>query len=272
MRSVHAVPFVLLMLIVCCPVRSFADDGGKESPNGIPPWREPSQVALEVGGGKSGDAAKWTIDLGEQGDFLLELAESSDSDAGAGRILVVGGQFMVVSGLELETGYEMDALDMPAFHFQLLYELLETLFPKGPGSLSATQEVEHSENSDAISVGTASATGEFAAPWFVKGTASRREDTSVDFDFRFTFTVDRETAITFTLRLLGAWNGSPKRFVLRDEFSIEGWTVFAIGPHDVETADGVELEYGAQVVNESYRTVGELRAGLEEADEGIEGE
>ena len=239
--------------------------GDAKPPNPIQ-WREPNRVVLELRGGKSENVAKWTIDLGRQGDFLLTVAGAPGGGAGDGQVLVVDGQAMVVEGLDLEQGYEIDAIDMPAFHFQLLYGVLERFFPNGPASVNGEQAIEHAEDHSPILVGTASATGEFAAPWFAKGTVSRRDDTNVDFDLAFTFTVDPDTATTFTLHLSGTWTGGSKAFAIGNEFRIEGWAVFAIGPYDVKTKDGVVTEYGAQATGASYRTVGELRAALERAD------
>jgi len=215
---------------------------------------------------------KWTIELGRQGDFLLTAGARPGRNAREGRVLVVGGQAMVVDGLDLEPGYEIDAIDMPAFHFQLLYAVLEQIFPGGPASVSGKRAVEHAEDNSAIRVGTASATGEFAAPWFAKGTVSRGEDANVDFDLDFTFTVDPDTALTFTLHLLGTWTGASRAFAIGDEFSIDGWTVFAIGPDEAETDGGIATEIGARATGASYRTVGELRAELERADGENEGE
>ncbi len=259
MRHLHASALIVLTL---CSLRSLAAGPAAKQAQQVPHWREPARVALELRGGKSNNVANWEIHLAKHGDFLLDVAEPSEAGSPKGQILVLGGQVMAVHGLELEKGYEIDALDMPAFHFQLLYSLLEAVFPAGPESISETREVDHSENDVPITVGTASATGEFAAPWYVLGTVSRKDKHTIAYDLSFTFMVDPETATMFKLRLLGIWTDGTEPQDIGDDFNIQGWTVYSIGPFQSDTDQGSVMEFGAQPTGESYRTAGELRTTL----------
>jgi hypothetical protein len=261
----------LLLLQFGYPLCSFADDS-REGVERVLQWREPSRVVLELRGGASGNASKWAADFGEQGDFDLLIGEDAEPDLEKGRILLISGQAMIVQGIDLEPGYEIDAIDMPAFHFQLLYGILENLFPGGPGTVTEEVPVEHAESDEPITVGTASATGEFGAPWFVKGTVSRGVDQGVHYDLVFTFTVDPAEAMTFTLRLSGTWTGGNTPNTISDDFDITGWSVYTIGPYEVEMENGNTTQYLARPTGETYRTVGELRRAIEKAENEAESE
>lgn len=272
MRLIRFVAPLLTLSSVWCPPPLFAANPNESGSEPVEQWREPTRVVLELRGGASGKASKWVADFGEQGDFDLLIGEDAAPDVEKGRILLISGQAMVVQGIDLEPGYEIDAIDMPAFHFQLLYGILENLFPDGPGNVTGEHPVERAESDDPIVVGTASATGEFGAPWFVKGTVSRGEDRGVHYDLAFTFTVDPVEAMTFTLRFSGTWTGGNTPSTICDDLDITGWSVYTIGPYEVEMENGNTTQYLARPTGETYRTVGELRRSIEKAENEAESE
>jgi len=147
----------------------------------------------------------------------------------------------------------------------------DSLFPDGPGTVTEEVPVEHAESNEPIAVGTASATGEFGAPWFVKGTVSRGADRAVHYDLVFTFTVDPAEAMTFTLRLSGTWTGGNTPSI-SDDFDITGWSVYTIGPYEVEMENGNTTEFLARPTGKTYGTVGELRRTIEKAENEAESE
>lgn len=253
---------LVLSFLVFSPFCTWAQEAPATDAEDAPEWREPARVELTLHGGTSEKITKWEALFGRRGDFLLDVEEKSGDRVTNGRILLVSGQAMVVQGMDLDAEYAIDAIDMPAFHFQLLYGILEALFPEGPESVSREQPVEFAESDDAIEVGTASATGEFAAPWFVKGTVSADEHRTVGYDLTFTFTVDPAEAMTFTLHLKGQWIGETQQDTIGDDFAIAGWDVYEVGPQVADVEGGTVADFSARPTNETYRTVGELRNAL----------
>ncbi len=261
------VRLLVLSLLVLGSFCTWGQEAPASTAEDAPEWREPARVELTLHGGTSEKVTKWEALFGRRGDFLLDVEEKSGDRVVNGRILLVSGQAMVVQGMDLDAEYAIDAIDLPAFHFQLLYGILEALFPEGPASVSGEQKVELAESDDAIEVGTASATGEFAAPWFVTGIVSAGENQNVGYDLTFTFTVDPAEAMTFTLHLRGQWIGETQQDTIGDDFAIAGWQVYAVGPHEIETESGIVTDFSARPTGETYQTVGELRNVLADREE-----
>lgn len=270
MRTISSrLGIVALLSAACvpCVIAQQSGEGGE-----TPHWREPARIELTLHGGSSDKSTKWVALFGNRGDFSLAVTEKTADGEENGEILLISGQAMVVQNLSLESGYEIDAIDMPAFHFQLLYGILEHLFPEGPSAVSGEKPVELSESTKSIEVGTASAAGEFAAPWFVKGTVTAQDKNRIVFDVTFTFTVDPAEAMTFPLHLSGSWTGGAPESGIADDFSIAGWSVYSIGPTEVETEKGTATEFSAQPTGKSFQTVGELRSEIARTEAGPETE
>ena len=167
---------------------------------------------------------------------------------------------MLTKGLELESGYEVDALDSPVLSVRLLMIILGRIFPKGANEVVGVRSIDRSD-SVGIKYATPSASGYIPAPWNVKGQVSKLVDGKVSYDLALTFpTEQQDKKSTFTVVMRGEL-GLLGRPVFRDADSLEGWKIYGMGPQQVTQGNETILDYGAKPQeNARLRTIGDVRA------------
>ena len=53
---------------------------------------------------------------------------------------------------------------------------------------------------------------------------------------------------------------------LQDDMSLEGWKVYTIGPYSKKFKDGTIYDYGAQIKDSNYTTLGNLRDEIQQME------
>jgi len=222
-------------------------------------WSDFSALTLSF----SEDEAKGTTWSGvfdeKAHDFLIDLQVVGPEPA-KGRVGMLGGRVMVSKGMTLRPGYEIDAIDGPVLSMRLVLTVLGRVFPDGPGQIVGLVDVGRDDDVG-IRFGTPSASGYIAGPWRVAGKVENYKAGVVTFDLRMTVPAQAPgaTSATGTLNFKGrlAVRSAP---VFRDSDSIEGWTVYALGPQTQRRGAGT-LDYGARpMATPGVKTIGELRA------------
>jgi hypothetical protein len=193
-------------------------------------------------------------------DFLIDV-QMLDPQPAKGRVGMVAGRVMVSKGMTLRPGYEIDAIDGPILSMRLVLTVLGRVFPDGPGAIVGLAEVGRDDDVG-IRFGTPSASGYIAPPWRVSGTVENYNAGAVAFDLRMTVPAQVKDAknATGVLNFKGrlATRTGP---VFRDGDSLEGWTVYTLGPQAQRRGTGT-LDYGAKPIAtpRGVKTFGELRA------------
>jgi len=188
------------------------------------------------------------------GDARIEASGLAGGQSYSGTLMLISGSRMLTKDVPISPGAEIDALDGPVLQVRLVLELLARAFPGGPGTLTSPRVIDVSEPTNAISVNTQSAGGEFRAPWTLKGTA-RPDAAGKSFDLAFVAAGDEQP-----IKIGGSWSDAAKPPGLPDSFSVEGWRVFALGPHSRPSKSGGTIyEYGAQEILKKFATLGEVR-------------
>src|SRR5262249_32239169 len=116
-------------------------------------------------------------------DFLLDV-QLREPDLVRGKVGLVGGRAMIVQGLKLTRGAEIDAMDGPILSMRLALTVLERLFPDGPGSIKGLMDVSHKDDEVAIRFATPSASGQIPAPWSATGKVENYNKGVVNFDLQ----------------------------------------------------------------------------------------
>ena len=193
-------------------------------------------------------------------DFLLDV-QLRDPELVRGKVGLVGGRMMIVQGLNLTRGAEIDAMDGPILSMRLALTVLERLFPDGPASIKGLTNVNHKDDDVAIRFATPSASGQIPAPWSATGKVENYNQGVVNFDLVLTLPAANPAAkaplgkMTLKGRL-----SSRTQPVFRDDMPLAGWGIYSLGPvrrPEGGVSLGVKPETGADV-----KTIGELKASL----------
>jgi len=229
-------------------------------------WAAFTQITLEQSTLVSKETIKWVGSFDHKSlDISIDLATQGVKEPMAGTVGLVGGQVMLTKNLELNPGSEIDALDAPVLSMRLLFALLQRVFPKGPESIVGETEVDHTDRVG-IKIATASAGGYIPAPWRVKGKVNKLAEGKILFDLVLSFPLrqqDKEQSSIINMK--GALD-MLDRPVFRDTDSLDGWTIYGIGPRRTKQGNSTILDYGATHEEARYRNIGEIRAFLTAKD------
>jgi hypothetical protein len=217
--------------------------------------------------GKNG-VQKWHAEFDRStNDLRVDVDSAAAKEVNRGSIGMIEGQTMIVRGLKLERGYEIDALDGPMLTMRLMVALLNRAIPGGPDALKGRKKIDLSEQQVGIQFATPSAEGQITAPWRVVGMVNRAEGEAIAYDLRLK---------GGTRDPLGR-DGGPvdmvlkgqlamrKRPVFQETMSLAGWQVYGIGPKITKRGDSTIVDYGANKdLGTSEGTVADVRLALKE--------
>jgi hypothetical protein len=173
-----------------------------------------------------------------------------------GTILLISGRWMATQDLSLESGSELDLMDIAALNSQLVMNLLRLALPEGPPKPGKPVQISLKEDHRPLQVGTSSGSGEYGAPWKVNGTACvAGPQAPVSYQLEFVFkTRDDEQDV----HLAGQVSRTATPMEIVDSESLDGWKVYALGPRQETARAGTKMTFGAQLAP-AAATVGELR-------------
>ncbi len=227
-------------------------------------WNEVTEVRLAVSGDIGSEPMEYRIEVFSGGDARISLVDESVPPAHWPAIVLVGGQVMLVQNLELEHGYEIDALDRPALMLQLVLTLLEHGVNGGPDSVPRDGvDVEHAEPNEPIQISTTSAGGEFPAPWRLSGAVRRDSENRIAYELDLSYAAGAERA---KIRITGSWETKEPRPELDQEMELSGWTSYTIGPIERQASGSTVLDFGAQPRRFESQNIGELRQEVSKQD------
>jgi hypothetical protein len=189
------------------------------------------------------------------GDARIAVNVNIGNEHSRGTILLIAGRWMATQGLTLQSGSELDLMDIAAMNSQLVMTLLRLALPAGPPQPGAPAHIDLREQRGPLRVATSSASGEYGAPWSVSGAASVAAaggPVSYQLDFKFKTREDRQE-----VHFKGQVSRPDPALTIADSESLAGWTVYSIGPGQKVSRDGT-AGYGARPAA-SAGTVGELR-------------
>lgn len=230
------------------------------------PWFYGNHVALRAYDPSQEMEADWLFELTDNGDMRLGKHERFGDHAARGTALVVGGRAMALRGIGATPGRELETVDGPSLLLMLSFTLLDGLFPGGPETVpEESDEVDVRETEQWLRVATASAYGEFATPWHVRGSVRRGGDGTISFTLAFQSAEGPGGVRAYQVSLFGTWSEVKPAPVLPGALSLKGWDVFWIEPVG-EAPPGRPGHYATQPAPQ-FDTLGELRTALGEPGE-----
>lgn len=223
------------------------------------PWYAANLVKLTVTQPNVPDLTRLTLTVPDPRNLVLDLDNVFQGTPQKGTIKLVEGRAMLTRGLSLERGYEIDALDGPVLTYQMLVSLLSQSIPDGPDKFVGARNINIKETSRGIRIATMSASGYFSPPWALTGSVSRRDEETVDFSLRFTYTHnDASSALWFD----GTWKKLRQAPQIDSSMSLSGWQLHLLGPVEIKQEGGIILDYAAQSKPTPLGTLGELRESI----------
>ena len=223
------------------------------------PWYSANGATIRLQDPSTRDHAAWTFSFPESMSMSIDTESRHEGKATKGKILLIGGRVMLTNGLELEEGYEIDALDGAVLFYQLVISLLSQAFADGPEKFKDTTAVDVADDKRGIKIATSSASGFFGPPWKLKGALNRKSPDVIAFSLDFDFPVENSRRI---FMLTGEWKRTVPSPVLDPTLSLEGWKAYALGPISIKQDGASILDYGAQATPTALRTLGELQESL----------
>lgn len=256
--------FILLLLAMMAPSISALACENKETECGpFTSWYDTNWLEMTMEDGQGRGNAHWVLSMDkERNDMIIQKDEHYDGKDHKGTLIIVSGRMMLTKGLDLKEGYEIDAADGPGLMMQLLLNMLGHIAPDGPESIKGRYIVDHTEKEKPIRVSTASASGVFGVPWAAKGMLETKHKNIVDYEIAFESMLDENNK--YAMEMSGTWK-SIKPEPLKDSMSLEGWTVYTIGPYTKKYESGTIFDYGAQKSKSGASTIGALRKEIEMA-------
>jgi hypothetical protein len=230
--------------------------GAEKGPAPLTDWFKEDHIVVETRVPDVAGYSKTDILRAPAGDLRIDVESTDGKRTQKGTILLVSGNWMVTKGLELESGYEIDAIDSAVLEAQLPLQLLSRVSRRGPAFVAARQTVDLKETAEAIHINTSSAEGTFSAPWKVSGVVQRIRPELVQYDLTFSFSAEGSV---HAVQISGKLENLSAAFQLPDTFSLLGWKVHRLGPYTEKTTNGTIADYGAKPARESLKTLGDLR-------------
>jgi hypothetical protein len=230
--------------------------------DGATPWMDFNHIMLKVTWPGSSQQTEWhgSFDY-ETYDLLIESHQQGPDSSTTGSVATVGGRIMLSKGLDLEPGYEIDALDAPQLSMRLVMILLGRIFPEGPIQITQSREVDRTDDVG-IKYATPSASGYIPAPWHLKGSVEKLASEKVGFNLRLSFsTEDRKgDHKSYAIDMQGEL-GMLTHAVFLDTDTVDGWRTYRLGPYMIKQTTGTIFDYGARPDETTkYRTIGDIRA------------
>jgi hypothetical protein len=224
-------------------------------------WFDGDKVRVNLKSKEADTDLTYTAEVNEEGDARFEITGREGGKKVAGIILVIGRRAMCTTGLELEKGAEIDALDAAKLAVQMALSLLSKAFPKGSASVRTQTSIELVQRMDAIVMETQSARGELPTPWSLRGSANRVGSQIVGFHLSCSYPMDEGGNKKETLELSGTWEISSASLLLSDDLQLRGWQIYSLGPVTSRTTQGTIYDYGALRMND-FANLGELRRAI----------
>ncbi len=248
---------IIFTLVAIVPFSVLACEKEKTDCGSTTPWHEGNSIELNMTDEQSRNKSRWNMKLYSGSDIIIEKDENYQGQSIQGTLGIIGGRMMITKGLELKSGYEIDAADGPALMIQLILRLLSEVAPEGPSKISAFVDINHEESNKGIKVATAAASAVFSVPWSVSGTLAPGQDSQINYNLHFTSKIAEKD---YKLILTGTWDSDNTLGVLSDNKKIVDWQVYKIGPYTKKHKGGTIYDYGAQPVSETFNNVAALRS------------
>ncbi|MEO7726964.1 MAG: hypothetical protein ABIS45_06895 [Burkholderiales bacterium] len=236
-----------------------------QNPNPAQVWYNGSHIELKVIDAGAGLAAEWRFDRANNGDVRLIKDERRGSARVSGTLMsVCGDQALLFKDIVPARMHELQELNEPVLHLQLVLRLLARAMPQGLPAAGTQTAIDAAEDKNALRVRKAyRARKDFGAPWRVRGVANRRATGEVAFDMVLTFTPENASGKPAEIKLTGVWEQQSRMPVVDNAFDLRDWRVHRVDPFAEVVAGFTHVEFEAKTAPLKFANMGEVRAAIE---------
>jgi len=255
----------LVVLVLSSGITHGKDCGDKADPCGKPTeWSEFETVRLRMTQEGMATPVNWFMQTSRANNDLKVEVDFPDPKAPQrGIIMMVEGATLVSKGIGFVPGREIDALDWPILSIILAGKVLGRALPDGPGGIVGKRQVTHEDKKTGIQFATPSAQGFIPPPWSVAGNVVANSDGSRDFDLVLKWTSEdaSKQKRVMSMSLAGQFKHKSD-FRIDSNMSLDGWSVFGVGPIVEKTEGGTRYDYGAKPNKGAPKTIADIRMAL----------
>lgn len=208
----HAIRHTLLIAAVVVAGAARGGDG----------WTIDQVAVTETLDGQPG-AVSSRLERARNGDVRIQLDLSDGNTRTQGTLLLIAGKWLASRDLPPPSGRTRDFVDAAALNSQLVAALLRAALPQGPPAPGKDLEISMTEAVHPIHVSTATAAGDFAAPWTLAGSVRIAAPASPA-EFHLTFRY-RNEGRDLSILLVGSAGAADPQFAILDATPLAGWRI-----------------------------------------------
>jgi hypothetical protein len=256
----------LLKFAACAVLASVALCAGAQTPSPATLWYEAGHVELMVTDAPRGLAASWQFDRADNGDVRIIKEERRGASMASGTLLsVCGDQALLFKDIVPARQGELQELNEPVLHLQLVLRLLARALPQGPLALAEPVSIDIGDDENPLRVRKDFRTHmEFGVPWHARGMVSGGSAGEARFDFNFDYANGAAGKGRFGLKLAGRWQRQSSVRAFADALPLAGWRVHRVDTVAETIGGNTMLASVAMPAPLQFATLGELRQRIEQ--------
>jgi hypothetical protein len=258
MVRLHAIGVVALLLLLgaVAPISACETD---ECPDLSQWFPHSGRYTLKVSHGDTAAPVEWVGEYSEADGSEIRITETrrSGDEILRAEMGVVGGNVLLVRGMNLENEPPIDRLDQPILHLKLALAFLSRAFPGGPSAVPRGASIDLNETARALEVGTPSGRARIAVPWRLSGAAETDEGGRLRFALEVAYRLpgrDREDHLS-SAGTLEPTSG----FRWSDDAPLDGWTILQLGYGESRRDGSTIFDFAARPMAVDVRTIGDIR-------------
>ncbi len=211
-------------------------------------WRDAVVTILDVDFTGTGFHARWQYYRCACGDLLVKAEQGAPDGVMTGELLLVDGQILLARGFEGQGPEITPLMQAPLLMLRLVTALLNRSEPRGPAAVVDKQVWDVEEAKTDFKLDTGFATGTFAAPWRVKGSAWKAAESGhrrFELSFEFANPMPGKPDATGSITFSGNLDFSEQDFPYAESATFKGWRIQRFGTGEDESkpvTDGLTLK------------------------------
>ncbi len=217
-------PVIVLLLVV---VFMFTATSVQAQVNKDTLWRDAVITEMNVDFGGTGFHASYQFYRCDCRDLLIKAEQVAPDGVETGELLMIDGQTLLARGFDGQGSDIAPLVQAPLLMLQLTDALLNRSLPKGPHDVEDARQWDEAEPGLDFNLNTGFATGTFAAPWSVTGTAWKTPAGNRRFEMVFKFVSpepDNPDATSY-ISFSGDLDYREQDFPLPPSTVMDGWNI-----------------------------------------------
>lgn len=222
-------------------------------------WYRATAVTLSVTDLMSGHRSQLKFVIRDDLNIAIEGESAKNGETIHGKVMLIGGRFLLTKGVDSKEGEAIDALDGCLLPYQLLATALSQAYPDGPDSIQGSKSVDIKEELRGIRIATQSAEGYYPPPWSLSGSTERVDARTIAFSLVFKVLDPKSRAES---KFEGRWQKAVHLPVFDPHMSLEGWEEYNLGRYSTQQNNVKIIDYTTKAVAARFSTLGDAQKSL----------